>query len=116
MNELRSLAVEPAHDVLDHAVLAGGIQRLKHDEDRPAVGGIKPLLEIGEPLDITCQNSLGLGLIEIEAAGIGRIDLCQSEIFRIVDAESLGGNFNHYLFIRQTVGHHQTVLITSWQG
>ena len=42
---LDALAGSAAHHVLDDAVLAGGVHRLQHDQHRPAVAGVKLLLQ-----------------------------------------------------------------------
>jgi hypothetical protein len=52
-----SLRVEPGHDVVDDAVLAGGIHPLEHDEQRPAAVGIEALLQLGEALTSSASNA-----------------------------------------------------------
>ena len=50
--DLAALGIHARHHVLDRAVLAGGIHRLKNDEDRPTVSGIEPVLGLGQCGDI----------------------------------------------------------------
>jgi len=42
--------------VLDDAVLAGRVHRLKHDQDRPAVARIEPFLKILEAFDAALEE------------------------------------------------------------
>ena len=79
-----ALRVETGHDVVDDAVLAGGIHPLEHDEQRPAAVGIEALLQLGEALDVVREQCLGV--ILVEAAGIGWIERCKAETVGIVDA------------------------------
>ena len=43
----RPLRVEAAHDVLDDAVLAGGVHGLEHEQQRPALLGVEEFLQGG---------------------------------------------------------------------
>ena len=47
---LATLRVDLRHHVLDDAVFSRRIQSLQDDQDRPAVLGIEPLLQIAEAL------------------------------------------------------------------
>ena len=92
LNECTShaLRIEAAHHVLDQAVLAGGVHRLQHDQHRPAVCGVEPLLQIGQPLDALGEHGLGLALVDGEAVALGRIVLGQPKLVRPVDAKAFG--------------------------
>ena len=61
-----ALRVDAGHDVLDRAVLAGGVERLEDEQQRPAVLGVHPLLELGEPFDAAFQQIAGL-FLHVEA-------------------------------------------------
>ena len=87
---LAALRIDAAHDVLDDAVLAGGVHRLQHDQHRPAVFGVKPLLQFGEPLDALGQHGLGIFFVDGQPAALGGIVLGQAEFVRLVDAEAFG--------------------------
>ena len=47
-----ALRVEPAHHVLDRAVLAGRVHRLEDDQQRPPALGVQALLQRVEALDV----------------------------------------------------------------
>ena len=49
---LTSLRVDPGHDVLDDAVLAGGIHGLKDQQQRVAVVRVEQVLPVGQLLDV----------------------------------------------------------------
>ena len=71
---LAALRIDAGHHVLDDAVLAGRIHRLEHDQHRPAVLRVEPLLQIGEALDVRLEHLLGLVLVDIEACGVARVE------------------------------------------
>ena len=75
--------------MLDDAVLAGRVHGLDDHQHRPAVLRVEPLLQLGQPLDAFAEHFLGFVLVEVEAAGIGRIDVGQAELVRLVDAVAL---------------------------
>ena len=86
---LAALRIDAAHHVLDDAVLAGRVHAPAAHQHRPAVVGVEPLLQFGEPLDVLRQHRLGVVLVEIEPAGVGRIDRRKPKAVGIVDAEAL---------------------------
>ena len=81
---IAALRVEARHDVVDDAVLAGGIHPLQHDEQRPAAVGIEALLQLGETLDVVRQHRFGVVLVE--TTGIGGIERSEAEMVGVVDA------------------------------
>ena len=60
--DLAALRVDAGHDVLDGAVLPGGIRRLQHDQHRMRVGRIEPLLRVREIGDVLAQELRGVRL------------------------------------------------------
>src|SRR5581483_12460458 len=91
---LAALRVHARHYVLDHAVLAAGVEALQHDEDGPLMLGVEPVLELGEPLHPVGKQRLGLVLLDIEAAAIGGIEAVELEAAAARDAvalEDVGG-------------------------
>jgi hypothetical protein len=46
--------------VFDGAIFAGGVHRLKDEEEAPPALGIQLLLEMAEPSDITFQPAVGV--------------------------------------------------------
>ena len=87
---LAALRVDAAHHVLDDAVFAGGVHRLQHDQHRPAVVRVEPLLQFGEAFDAVSQHRLRFFLVDRQTAAFGGIVLGQAEIVRLVDTEALG--------------------------
>ena len=68
---LAAQRVDARHHVLDDAVLAGCIHGLEHDEHRPAVLGIEPLLQVGESPHAVGEDRLGIFLVERKAEVFG---------------------------------------------
>src|SRR5439155_18450828 len=71
------LGVDPLEDVVDGAVLAAGVERLQHHQQRLAVRRPQGFLEGGEPLMETRERGHGLTLIPGGTGGRGRIDAPQ---------------------------------------
>ena len=59
-----ALRVHAAHDVADGAVLAGGVQRLEHDDDAVRVLSGQPLLILAQQLDAVRQKFGALFLVQ----------------------------------------------------
>ena len=57
--DLAALGIDARHDVLDGAVLAGGVHRLEDDQDRPGIGGVEPILGLGQLGDVLGERFLG---------------------------------------------------------
>ena len=87
---LHALRIDAAHDVLDDAVLAGGIHGLKHQQHRPFVVGVEFFLQFREPLDALAEQRLGVLLVDRQAAAFGRVMIGQTELARFVDAKLFG--------------------------
>src|SRR5262245_28501437 len=62
-----ALRIDPRHDVLDDAILAGGIHVLQHHQDSPFFAGVEALLHLFEPADALREERLDL--LAIVAAG-----------------------------------------------
>ena len=70
---LAALRIHPGHDVLDGAVLAGGVHRLENQQQRPAVLGIEFGLQLGQLFDVLLLQFLRVGLeVGVKAAGVAR--------------------------------------------
>src|SRR4051812_12839831 len=82
-----ALRVETRHDMLDDAILAGGIHSLQHDQQRPAAVAIEALLQLAETLEVVREHRLGALLVE--PAGVRGIERGELETVRIVDAQPL---------------------------
>ena len=77
--------VDARHHVLDGAVLAGRVHGLEDQQDRPAVLGIEPLLQVGQPLDAVRQQLVG-GVLQGDTPGIGGLDVGQPKAGAVADA------------------------------
>ena len=86
---LAALRVDARHHVLDRAVLAGRVHRLEDGEHRQTVLRVELLLQRGQPLDPVGEQRLGVRLLDVEPAGVGRIEIREAEFLRLVDAEAL---------------------------
>src|SRR5262249_18441052 len=84
---LAALRIDARHDVLDGAVLAGRIHRLKDEQQRPAVLGVEHVLLFGEPLDAAREQISCLALAQLKTARVTRIDTLQTKAFALGDAE-----------------------------
>src|SRR5690242_21623744 len=82
-----SLWIEPGGHPPDGAVLAGGIDALQDDEQRPRMFRIEPLLQIRHPLALRVREFLGVLLGE--PCRLARVMLGQPEAIGTVDAEPL---------------------------
>ena len=80
-----ALRIDAGHDVLDDAVLAGGIHALQHHEHGPAAVRVKPLLHVGEPADAVGEDRLHLIDIGREAECLRGIVIGEPEMPRLVD-------------------------------
>ena len=58
--DLAALGIDPAHDVLDRAVLAGRVQRLEDDQQGACVFGVQLLLVVGQELHAFLQEGHGV--------------------------------------------------------
>lgn len=56
---LAALGIDARHHVLDSAILAGSVHRLKDDQDRPTVGRVQAILDCGERGNILGKHRLG---------------------------------------------------------
>lgn len=70
-----ALRIQPAHDVLDGAVFAAGIDALQNHQQRSPPFGIQQILQQRKPLDVFRQV-LGTRLL-VHSMGIARIDPCK---------------------------------------
>ncbi len=60
---LAALRIDAGHDVLDDAVLAGGVERLKNQKDGPAVLRVELFLEAAEEANAIFEHVLGLRFV-----------------------------------------------------
>ena len=57
--DLAALGVDPGHDVLDRAVLAGRVHRLEDDQHRVAVVGVEQVLGLGQVREVLVEDLPG---------------------------------------------------------
>src|SRR5262249_38977460 len=86
---VNSLWIHARHDVLDRAVLAGGVHRLEDEQQRPAVLRVEHLLLLSEPLGPAPQEVGRLALLHPQAEGIARVDALQPEALALRYAKRL---------------------------
>src|SRR5579871_37205 len=86
---LAALRIDTAHYVFDRAVLAGRIHRLKNEEHRPPILGIKLVLEFCHARDAVGEGLLGM-ILRMPMAGIGRIEVLELEMLSVINAEGIG--------------------------
>ena len=67
--DLTALRVDAGHDVLDHAVLARGVHRLKNQQQRVAVVRVEQVLAVGELLNVIRQQRSVVLLGAVERFG-----------------------------------------------
>jgi len=84
--DLAPLRVHARQDVLDRAVLAGGVHRLEDQEEGPLVLGVEPVLERGEELDAPVEQLGRVVLLELQAPGVARVVVLQAELLSALDA------------------------------
>jgi hypothetical protein len=66
--------VHAIQHMLDDAAFAGRVHALQDHQHRPLVLCVKPLLQAGEMLGVLGYDLLGFVLVDLEAAGIGRVE------------------------------------------
>src|SRR5215471_19011226 len=83
--DLAALRIDAFEDVLDRRVLAGRVHPLQDQKHRPAVLGVKLLLEFAQELAVGLETLFGLLLVE--AALRARLVRPEVKFARAVDAE-----------------------------
>src|SRR4029077_19311249 len=80
--DVASLWIYAGHDVLDHAVFAGGIHPLNDEQHRPAILRVELLLQIAQQAGAVINNFLAL-LLAPYFAGVTRVVILQTELFSL---------------------------------
>ena len=94
--DLAALRVHARHDVLDGAVLPGGVHRLEDQQHPPAVLRVELVLQLGQRVDADLQRLLRARLVfPPESARVGRIDVLEPETVPVLDAIGLGELARH---------------------
>src|SRR6516165_11209985 len=75
--------------MLDGAVLARCIHRLEHEQQRPAILGVKHVLLLCEPLGTALQEFSRLTLAHRQATGVAGIEVLQFEALALCNAERI---------------------------
>jgi len=85
-----TLRIDSRHDVLDRAVLAGGVHGLEDQQDGPAVLRVETLLQLGQSLDAACEQLGGLVFeLRLEPAGDPGVHFIEAELGPVGDPERL---------------------------
>ena len=86
---LATLRIDAGHDVLDYAVLAGGVHGLQHDQHGPAPVRIEPLLQFRQPADAVGKDRLHLGGLGGQAERFSGTVIGEAETARLPDPAGL---------------------------
>ena len=73
--------------MFDRAVFAGRVHRLEDQQQGPAVLGVEDVLLFRQPRDAALEEVRGVALVQLQAAGVPRIEVLQPEAFAFGDAE-----------------------------
>src|SRR5262249_54396951 len=87
--DLAALWIYSRHDVLDGAILAGRVHRLKYEQQRPAVLGVEHVLLLCEPFAAALQEVDRLAFVQLQATRVARIEILQSKALAFGDAERI---------------------------
>ena len=72
---LAALRIDARHDMLDRAVLARGVHRLKHQQQRPSILGVEHILLFRKPLGALAEQFGGLAFVQGEATRVSRVEV-----------------------------------------
>ena len=86
---LASLRIHAGHDVFDRSVLAGGVHRLKDQQQTPTVLRVQLLLQPGETRDSSLEPALGLAP-RFDRPRVVRVDVFQPECASVPHSIRLG--------------------------
>ena len=84
---LAPLRIDARHDVLDRAVFAGRVHRLEDQQQGPAVLGVEHVLLFRQPRGAALEELRSLALVQLQAAGVTRIEVVQPEALAFGNAE-----------------------------
>ncbi len=97
----RPLRIHPAEHVPHDAVLAGGVERLQHDEQGLVAVRVEQVLQL-RPCARRCLAMSGAAvLVELVLARVGRIDLRQANLRAGLDHEFLAIVHARFLRLRR---------------
>jgi hypothetical protein len=86
-----ALRIEAGHDVLDRAVLASSIHRLKDQQHGPPIPGVESVLELDQRFDAEGQRLLRPRLVlRFEVQRVSGVEVLDLESVVIGDAKRLG--------------------------
>jgi hypothetical protein len=84
---LAALRIDARHDVLDRAVFAGRVHRLKDEQQGPAILGVEHVLLLRQQCNAALQDFCGFALFQLQAARVARIEILEPEALALGDAE-----------------------------
>ena len=85
--DLAALRIHSRHHVLDRAVLAGGVDGLEHEQQRPAILRVEAILQVGDRVGAEPERLERTGLVSgVQAAAVAGIDVLQAEALAVFDA------------------------------
>src|SRR6476660_755012 len=77
-----SLRVHARHDVLDHTILAGRVQALEDDQERPAVLRVEFLLQVAEHAFASVEYILRV-LFAFDSGRVSGVPILQTKLFAL---------------------------------
>ena len=77
-----SLRVHTGHDVLDHTILAGSVQTLEDNQDRPAVLRVEFLLQVVEHA-FACIEYVLRVLLAFDPGRVSGVQILQTKLFAL---------------------------------
>src|SRR5215467_10253529 len=80
-----ALGIHARHNVLNHAIFAGGIHGLENEEHRPTVLGVELLLEVAKKAATISDDFFGVVFV-LEVAGIGGSEVLETKVLALADA------------------------------
>ena len=88
-----ALWIQPRDHMLDHAVLAGRVERLQHDQQRVAARGVEDVVQVAQPLEVARQLVLRLVLVP-EAERLARGKVVEIDLVPRSDAQLVALQLN----------------------
>src|SRR5579872_6667319 len=93
--DLATLGIDPGHNVLDGAIFAGRVHRLKDKQQRPFILGVKQSLQFAQASGAFFEPLLRV-VLGFDLPGISRIDIRQAKFLAVVNSILFGQRFSFH--------------------